>query len=307
MDSELGNRAVEAKQRGELELAETLYRQAQEQGDLLATTNLGILYWQQGRFREANDQFIRAADGGYGAALWDLGNMYVEVGLTSAAVRAWEASLPFQSQAFQSLLALNAARGQFDVALGWAERGIEAGLAMQPVRDQLLRDIDVQMQQAPEDAVALTEMFIRAEQLSTGPVSPDTQRELVGLRWDMATQRPLGPGRVDDLFNAVSVTTALGVQRAAGHVLPSKDVLWGLAADACAVLLEELVNSESDSDEIVAAASAASQALQESLTQAPRELNERELVIVQYITHVMNVAEEPLGVFYELWMQGKTV
>ena len=307
MDSELGSRAVEAKQRGDLELAETLYLQAQAQGDLISTTNLGILYWQQGRFREANNQFIRAADAGYGAALWDLGNMYREVGLISAAVRAWESSLPFQDQAFQSLLAINAQRGQFDVALGWAERGIEAGLAMEPVRDQLLRDIDVQLQQAPGDAVALAEMFIRAEQLATGLVSMETQRELVGLRWDAAAKRPLGPGRVDSLFNTVSVTTALGLLRPAGQVLPSKGALWGLAADACAVLLGELVDSDGDTDEIVAAASATSQALQESLTLDPRELNERELLIVDNISHVMNVVGEPLGVFYELWMKGQTV
>jgi len=296
-----GSQALEAKALGHFEQAEVLYRQAIQSGDLVATTNYGIMLWQLSRFREARDQFLAAARGGYGAAWWDLGNMYHENEFFSLAITAWESSLPFRDDGYQSLLAFNARRQQMDEAWRWAAAGTAAGMSLTEASQAIQVAISELKSQAGEDALELASHMAASERLAEEEATLQSQVRLCQLRRDLAQRRPLGEGKVGELFDAVGISTGLGPVRLAGQVIPAKAELWRLAADSYAVMLELLVSTESDEESVLATALQTSSALQESLVLAPRQLSQREQDIVFNITGVFDALEHPLAEFYEMW------
>ena len=297
--SDAGERALEAKNAGEDEPAERLYLEAQGEGDLLAATNLGIMYWELGHVVPARNQFVLAAEAGYGAALWDLGNMYAQIGYVSAAFTAWEECLPDQPEGYQSLLSANAQREQFEAALMWIERGIAAGADLTAARDAVMNVIPQQIAAAPALGLEVAKLLGQAAALSADGGDLETQGALGDLRWQIAERRPLGPGAVDQAFGIVAVANRAGVLRPAGEVIPAKSECWALAADAYGVLLEMLVNEGSDPEDIGEAAMKCSIALQESLTLDPRELSEREEILVDNLINVFTVLEAPMAGFYQ--------
>jgi hypothetical protein len=227
--------------------------------------------------------------------------MYAENEFFSLALKAWESSLPFRSDGYQSLLAFNARRQQMDEAWKWAAAGSAAGLSLSEASQAIQVAISELKAQAGEDALELASLFDASERLTEAEATVDSQRRLCQMRSALAERRPLEDGGVGKSFNSVGVTARLGLVRPAGEVIPSKAELWRLTADAYAVLLGLLVSTESGDDDILATAVQTSRALQESLALAPRQLTPREKDIVFNVTGVFEAFEHPLAEFYEMW------
>jgi hypothetical protein len=313
LGSAIGGRAMEAKLAGDFSVAEDLYLQAQDMRDLLAITNLGFLYWQTGRCLEARQQFMMAGKWGYLPALWDLGNMYMEIGWLSGVLPAFMMSRHDHPEAFRSLVAWNALRNQYEASLFWFDRAIENFVDVsvlwdcpaEEVRSMIIREIDGEMQGATSEAEALADLFFRADSLATGALDLSRQQDLCDLRWELASRRPLGPSQVSNWFGAVSVAVPMGilsdafVMRAAGGVIPNKADLWANAADAFAILIQLFVDEHADEALIGETAMKCSAALQESLAIGPRALTEREGSIVENLISVFTARDNPLAGFYE--------